>query len=160
MHAATGERIDGRRDYCAAVERVLALASLHVALYSPRLPGYAYGSRAGVETLKNWLITTPRARTRILVHEPRYAMSEPNRLILLGLRLSSSVSFRDAPSRLEPFGDRLIVDGRHVLIRPQPDSTSATLWLDSPLKAREELMRFDKLWEESTSSIEIRNRTI
>lgn len=160
MNTQAGEHIDGRADYCTAVEQLFSLATQQIALYSPRLPAYAYASPAAVEQLKQLLTSKPRAQARILVHEPRYAVSESNRLITLGMRLSSSVQFRDAPAHLDPLGDKLIIDGRHALIRPQADSGAATLWLDSPQIAREALAGFDKLWHASSDSTEIRNRTL
>lgn len=154
------EHIDGRLEYREAVEQLAGLATRDIALYSPRLPAYSYASEACIDALKRWAIGNDRAQARIIVHEARYAVAEAHRLIHLGLQLSSSFSFRDAPGRMEPFGDILIIDGRHLLKRSLPESSVATLWLDQPIRARAALRDYDKLWEESTPSIEIRRQSL
>lgn len=160
MRQLPAEQIDGRSEFRDAVEKLTAQTKEQIALYSPRLPAWLYASEGTIEFLKRWILGCTRARVRIVIHEPRYAVAEPHRLIHLGQQLSSYFEFRDAPTRLEPSGDVLIVDDRHLLQKRMPDSTVASLWMDAPLRAREARREFDKLWEESTPSIEIRSQRL
>ncbi len=159
MNESSTELIEGRAAYQNAVTQLIQLAKQDIALYTVRLPALDYANSDTIEALRNWLTSDPgRGDFRILVKDSRAAMSEPNALINLALRMTSYVHFRDLPKNILPVGDMLIVDGRHLLKRPQSDARTATLYLDSPLQAHEELKQFNQWWEEATPSAEIRNR--
>lgn len=154
------EQVEGRSDYLQAVEALLSQARREVQLYSIALDPALYAGPAAIDLWRQWATVSSRSQARVLVHDAKKAVGRPNPLIHLGLQLSSRFAFRDTPPRHMPVGDMLIVDGRHLLKRAQSDSRTALLHIDAPLAARETLREFDKLWEESLPSAEIRRQTL
>lgn len=153
-------QVNGRSEYLQAVEQLLGLARREIALYSNCLDAALYASPTATEGWRQWATGSSRAQARILVHDAKKAMGLANPLIHLGLHLGSRFSFRDTPVRHQPVGDILIVDRRYLLKCAQPDSRSALLHMDNAAMAREQLREFDKLWDASLPSTEIKQQLL
>ena len=154
------EVIYGRRAYAEAVESLVPDVQLRISLYSHSLDPKLYATGDTMTALRNWLTSNRRAELRILVENPRAVVARPNRLLHLGLQLSSHVSFRETPPNQGAMPDRLIIDERHLLQQSHVDSQESSLWRDGPARARDALREFNVLWEESLISQELRRQSL
>lgn len=131
-------------------------ARVQLSVVSIDLDRLRFGSEPFTEAVKQFLLSHRRARCRILLHQPRNAMSSGHRLVELGRVLSSRLEFRQMPSeRQRSREEYCIVDERHLLTRSSPMDLDARLLQDAPLEARARQKTFDEAWHESVPAREL-----
>jgi hypothetical protein len=151
--------IEGHAAFAEAALELVAGASREIRLFSYELDVRLYGSEALYEAVKHFLLSSERARLRVLINQSRFAAQRGHRLVELGRLLSSRVEFRelreDRSSELR--GEWLIIDERSLLERREPEALVAKLSQDQPLVARERGNAFETLWHESLPARELRS---
>jgi len=119
-------------------------------------PAY-YDRQPFLNAVRRLALATPHHPVRVLLFEPRTAVTRGHRLIALARQLSSRIGIRrlgaDFRDRLDAF---LIADGRGYCLRRLADTQEAVADLDGAREARLLRAEFQHLWEHSDESIELR----
>ena len=150
MPEATG-LLTGREEMCAHLLQMVQAAQLELNLHTHELDHRLYGSEAFVEALKNFLLSGPKAKLRLLVESPQTATRGNARMVELLRRLSSRVEIRQLPDERKPTRDDcLVADRRHIFQRKDPGDIEARYFQDAPLRAQDLLKAFDEVWNEAT----------
>ena len=152
------DKLEGRAELAAAMFEAAKLARLEVLILSFEFDRTLYGSEAFVDEIKRVVLSTERAKVRVLINQPRAAMKASHRLVELGRRVPSRIEFRELSEerQITQRSEWLIVDQRQFIERRTPDSLVAYGWRDAALQARAKAREFIELWEESIPSAEFR----
>lgn len=153
---SSSERVvTGRDAQASAVLELAQRARMELAILSHAFEAGLYGTQTLVECVKPFCLAHGRARLRVLVNQPALAMRQTHRLIELGRRLPSRISFRQLDEQDHGVvEDIVIADGRSVLHREAPDQIDARLWIEIPLEARLRMKTFEALWKRSVPARE------
>ncbi|TXH03559.1 MAG: hypothetical protein E6R07_11960 [Nevskiaceae bacterium] len=155
------EPAEGQAGFLRCAAALAAGARLQLTLLSQNLDRRTYGDEAFIEPLTRFLLSSARARLRVLVRHPGQAMLKGHRLVELGRQLSSRVEFRELPPERQLIErEYLIADEAALLIRESPQELLARYYPQAPLLAREQLREFETLWQESPSAMEFRDLRI
>ena len=150
------EAVSGISDFAGAALQVIGAARYELALMSVHLDGRIFGSEAFVERLREFILSHRRARLRVLVHEPKVAISNCIRLVEFGRMLTSRIEFRECPDDARKLAEEyLIADELAVLHRSAPDQLDAKFYADAPRVARSQLKAFNTLWDEAVVAREL-----
>lgn len=151
--------VEGRSAFADAALALIAEARREIRLLSHELDVRLYGSEAVYEAVKGFLLSSERARLRVLINQPRLAAQRGHRLVELGRLLSSRVEFRGLSDerQQEHRAEWLIIDERSLLERREPEALVARLFQDQPLAARERGNDFETLWNEASPAQELRS---
>lgn len=153
--AGTPQRLDGGVAYTGALEQLFGLARHQVAILSHALPRDIYGAQAVVDHMQTFLLGSPRAQVRVLVHQPDLAMRRAHRFVELARRLSSRVEFRQlAEEHRSTSEEYVIADEQALLYKENHDQLSAIWRPHSPLDARLKLRAYEELWNAATPARE------
>lgn len=152
------DKLEGRVALAAAMLDAVKPARLEVLILSFEFDRAFYGSEDFVDEIKRVVLSTERAKVRVLINQPRSAMKASHRLVELGRRVPSRIEFRELSDerQITQRGEWLIVDQRQFIERRAPDSLVAYGWRDAALQARAKAREFNELWEESLPSTEFR----
>lgn len=148
----------GRSAFADAVLELAHAARREMRLLTYDLDRELYGEEAVVEAIKQFLLSSPRARLRVLINDARSPARGGHRLVELGRRLSSRVEFRELPEHERPSrrGELLIVDHSHVLERSSMEALESRYEKDSAALAQARGELFERLWDHSEPSAELR----
>lgn len=148
---ASSDSHEGQAGFTEALRQLTPVARLRLAILSPMLPAVSYGDAAVVESLKQFLLSAPHARLRVLVATPEAAMKQAHRLVELGRQLSSRVEFRQLAEEQRDIDEELVVADEAAWLQRAPRlNLRSNLHLQASLNARLQLRRYDALWERST----------
>ncbi|HET7797562.1 MAG TPA: hypothetical protein VFK72_06745 [Nevskia sp.] len=152
------DKLEGRAELAAAMFEAATLARLEVLILSFEFDRTLYGGEDFVDEIKRVVLSTERAKVRVLINQPRAAMKASHRLVELGRRVPSRIEFRELSDerQITQRGEWLIIDQRQFIERRAPDSLVAYGWRDAALQARAKAREFNELWEESQPSTEFR----
>lgn len=151
--------IEGHAAFAEAALGLVRGARRELLLLSYELERRIYGQDELAEALKDFVLMSEHQRLRILLNQPRAALSHCPRLVELGRRLPSRVEFRQLPEdRIQDLQDDwLIADREQLLERASPDRLSAALWTGSAVTARQRGRSFDAIWNHAEPAQELRN---
>lgn len=157
MHEIDGSRTLHRlEDNLEASIALVGQARRQVCLLSPALDPLLYGRAEFVSALREFLLTSTRARLRILVHDGQLPMRRGHPVVPVLRRFSSQAEcrrvaedFREQPDSM------LLADGRLLVHRPDPAAYEGHVDVD-PQRARSAQARFDEVWEHSEPDRELR----
>lgn len=140
---------------------VLALiqqAQRSLCLYSDDLEPWLYHNSSVQQACTRFLLSSPRARLRILLRDPTRAVKEGHRLLALSRRLSSNLHIRklnpDYPSDEQAY---LIADDRGLLLRPELDQHAGYALYNDPARVRQRQAQFDQAWDTSITDPDLRS---
>lgn len=149
--------VTDRAAYAEAAAEIAGRARRRIDLLSYDLADWAYGTPGFCDAVRDLVLEHQRARVRVLVHDVRSVAGQSHRLLPLLRHVSS---FTEIRVLAEHHGDNrdesLIADDRHLLERDTPESPTARLCLDMPVRARAARHRFDGLWEAAGPATELR----
>lgn len=150
--------IQGTTAFREAVLRLARSARREIRLLSFDLDRDLYGDEAVVEVVKVFLLSAARARLRVLLNDSRAPARAGHRLVGLGRRLSSRVEFRELPEHERPRHreELMIVDDAGVLERSSPEALEARFETHSFGLAQARGEVFERLWDHSEPSSELR----
>ena len=149
-----GQRnIDGRHEYEAALDELLARPGRHLRIFDKQLGG-GYNSLHRHDALRRLLLSGRAARVQIVVHDASNLHRDCPRLIGLLRQFSHALSIHettnDAKGVYDPF---VVLDERDYLHRFHYDNTRGLFALDDPLEALSFVQRFEELWEASAAAV-------
>ena len=150
------ESLSGIAEFADAAIRVIGNARYELALMSVHLDAKAFASEAFVERLREFILSHRRARLRVLLHDPRSAISNSIRLVEFGRLLTSRIEFRECNEEACKLPEEyLIADEVSVLHRGAPDQLDAKYYADAPRVARSQLKAFNAIWDECVVAREL-----
>ena len=150
------EAAQGSAGFQACATRALSQARMQIAILSQTLDRSVYGTSDFIDPLTTFLLAHDRAQLRVLLRRPDVVMKSGHRLVELGRRLSSRVSFRELSAERHQTGQELVVvDESAVLLRESPLEVTARYWPQAPLLARARLRELETLWQDATPAAEL-----
>ena len=141
------ELLQGRAAFAAKAVQLVRAARQELLLRSDALDRALYGGEDFYNAVKDFLLSSERARLCVLVRQPQQAVHNAARLIELGQRLSSRVEFREPTAEqgeIDP-AEWLIADRRALLERRSPESLEAQFWAEEPQRGKLQGEEFDAL---------------
>ncbi len=154
MEGPHHERLEGNREYIAAIDRVLAFAQRNVRIFDRDLEHLGYNSPERIELLRAFLLANRSNRLQIVVHEVAYLEGRCPRLVQLLRHFSHGVQVHQTLEHARHAADPLLlVDDAHYLHRFHMDDSRALLALADPQGAEPLLHRFNEIWEASRPAL-------
>lgn len=149
---------DGRAQALAAVGELLDGTRCELAILTPDLDAGLLDTPATLEALKRVALSGRRARIRILVQEPRRALSDAGRLIALARRLPSAFALRTPAEEIDRQYPSafLLNDRRGYFFRPLARRFDGEGSTCAPGRHAQLLATFDEIWERSEPASELR----
>jgi hypothetical protein len=140
-----------------AVSHLLRQARHSLQVYTPDLEPRLYDTADVATALRRMVAASRRAEIRFLARDLNPPIKAGHRLIELARKLSSFIEIRLIPARGEPGGDAFVIADRSaVLYRPHAGRPEGELHLHDPRQARLLAGRFQILWDEATTSPDLR----
>ncbi|MBQ1559201.1 MAG: histone acetyltransferase HPA2, partial [Pseudomonas sp.] len=137
---------------------MLQQATRALCIYSTDLEPWLYHHSSVQQACTRFLLSSPRARLRILLRDPTRAVKEGHRLLALPRRLSSNLHIRklnpDYASEELAF---LIADDRGLFVRPELDQQSGYTLYNDPARVRQRQTQFDQAWDTSITDPDLRS---
>ena len=130
-----------------AIDELVDLAQHHLQVFDVDLAQGGWQTAARSERLTAFLRRTPKARLDVIVHDTRWLEASCPRLVALLRFYSHAMTvYRTGPEARAAMDPLVIADGRHFLHRFHVDQPRAVLAVESPLRARPLVMRFEEIW--------------
>lgn len=152
------ERFSQPQDARAHVLALLQQAQRSLCLYSDDLEPWLYHDDSIQQACTRFLLTSPRARLRILVRNPSRAVKEGHCLLRLSRRLSSNMHIRklnpDHPSEEMAY---LLTDDQGLLLLPELGQQSGYALYRNPARVRQRQAQFDQAWDISITDPDLRS---
>ena len=152
------ERFSQPQEARAHVLALMQQAQRSLCLYSDDLEPWLYHHSSVQQACSRFLLSSPRARLRILLRDPTRAVKEGHRLLTLSRRLSSNLHIRKLnPDHASDELAFLIADDRGLLLRPELDQQSGYALYNDPARVRQRQARFDQAWDTSITDPDLRS---
>jgi len=136
-------------------------ATREIVIMSRDLDPMVFDSLETSDALKRFLLSSRRARLRILVKDPESVARRGHRVVDLAQRLTSFVQIRvPAPEFRGQNSAFVIVDGTGVVFRDHASRFEGTVSFNDRHLARELLHQFDEMWETSLSARSLRRMSL
>lgn len=147
-------RLDGIADYTTALDELCKLAQRELFLFEKNYDGLGYNSEARYETLRHFLLASPRNRLYVLAHDTNYLSTRCPRMTMLLRQFGSSMFIHKTPPHLqqvsEPFA---VADDAHYVRRFHFDDPRGILALRDPENARALKSSFQEMWSVSHPAV-------
>ena len=152
------ERFSQPQEARAHVLALIQQAQRSLCLYSDDLEPWLYHHSSVQQACTRFLLSSPRARLRILLRDPTRAVKEGHRLLSLSRRLSSNLHIRKLnPDHASEELAYLIADDRGLLLRPELDQQSGYTLYNDPARVRQRQAQFDQAWDTSITDPDLRS---
>lgn len=152
------ERFSTPQEARAHALALIQQAQRSLCLYSEDLEPWLYHSSSVQQACTRFLLSSPRARLRILLRDTTHAVKEGHRLLALSRRLSSNLHIRkfnpDYPSDELAF---LIADDRGLFLLPELNQQSGYTLYNDPARVRQRQTQFDQAWDTSITDPDLRS---
>jgi hypothetical protein len=136
-------------------------ATREVVIMSRHLDPVVFDNLETSDALRRFLLSSRRARLRILVKEPDAIARRGHRVVDLAQRLTSFVQIRVPAAEFSRQNSAfVIVDGTGVVFRDQASRFEGTVSFKDRHLARELLHQFDEMWESSLSARSLRRMSL
>jgi len=133
-----------------AVDTAAATAQRVLSIYTQDLEPDLYEQSSFLEIIKRFVLARSFSKVRVLLVNPGRVMSDSNRFIAMGRRLSSHIDIRcvaeRAPQRACAY---LIADDRAIVYRLRADTWDGIADFNNAPVARLYLAEFDSIWNAS-----------
>ncbi len=148
--------IQTRDEATAAFEKLIQKSTTALNLVSYRLNPALFNDPGLTESLRQKILQRRRMLVRVLIREPRQAVRNAPRFLALARRLGSNFELRAASQDDHLIGSRIICD-RHLMIdRPSFERWDGHLISADPIQIRDCLEEFNRVWDNSTETPELR----
>ena len=152
------ERFSQPQEARAHVLALIQQAQRSLCLYSDDLEPWLYHHSSVQQACTRFLLSSPRARLRILLRDPTRAVKEGHRLLALSRRLSSNLHIRKLnPDYASEELAYLIADDRGLFLRPELDQQSGYTLYNDPARVRQRQTQFDQAWDTSITDPDLRS---
>lgn len=150
--------VEDRLGERAALVELLADARHEIALCTRDLDPGVLDAPEVLAQIKRIALSGRRARVRILLHDPRKAVTDANRLVALAQRLPSMIEVRTPIEEqdLQFAAAFVATDRRGYLYRPLASRHEAEGSTHAPGRHGQLLSLFDQMWERAVPSEELR----
>ena len=134
-----------------AVDTAAASASRMLSIYTQDLEPEVYDQTPFLEIIKSFVLARSFAKVRVLLVDPTRVMTDSNRFIAMGRRLSSYIDIRYVASHMPQQRScaYLIADERAIVYRLRADTWDGIADFNNPAVARLHLAEFDTVWNAS-----------
>jgi hypothetical protein len=150
---AERRKIDGRVEYEAALDELLARAGRHLRIFDKQL-GASYNTAHRHDALRRLLLAGPAVRVHIVVHDASKVQRECPRLINLLRRFSHAFSINETSAEAKGVYDPFaVLDERDYLHRFHYENARGLLGFDDVVGALALVQRFEELWETSAPAV-------
>lgn len=123
-------------------------ATRSIDIVSRQLDPKMYDNRDFCEAVRQLIVTSRRARIRVLLRDTEPVVKRDHRLVALSQRLSSFIEMRVPADDFDDYNAAfLIVDGTGVIYRTVSDGFKGTVDFNSPPMARELSHQFELMWQ-------------
>jgi hypothetical protein len=141
----------------AAFFRLIESASHNLAILSCRLNPALFNDQSIIESLRQRVLDRRRLSVRILIREPRLAVSNAPRFLALARQLSSNFQLRaPAQDTGKQIASLIIADRSSMIHRSSPERWIGLFVTGEPVRIKDSLQAFDHAWDESVPSVELR----
>jgi hypothetical protein len=152
------ERFSQPQQARAHVLALIQQAQRNLCLYSDDLEPWLYHHSSVQQACTRLLLSSPRARLRILLRDPTRAVKEGHRLLALSRRLSSNLHIRKLnPDYANEELAFLIADDRGLFVRPELDQQSGYTLYNDPARVRQRQTQFEQAWDTSITDPDLRS---
>lgn len=152
------ERFSQPQEARAHVLALIQQAQRSLCLYSDDLEPWLYHHSSVQQACTRFLLSSPRARLRILLRDSTRAVKEGHRLLALSRRLSSNLHIRKLnPDYANEESAFLIADDRGLLLRPELNQQSGYTLYNDPARVRQRQTQFDQAWDTSITDPDLRS---
>jgi predicted GNAT family N-acyltransferase len=150
---------EDRDQAVAAIADLLADARYEIAIYTRDLDPALLDVQPILDAIKRIALSGRRARVRVLVQEPRKALTDGHRLIALAQRLPSVIELRTPQEETDRTyaSAFLINDRRGYLFRTLASRNEGEGSTYAPGRHAQLREYFDQVWERSVPSEELRH---
>ena len=141
-------------DACLAL---FSKARREVVIMSRNLDPQIFNNPETGEALRRFLLSSSRARLRVLIKEPESVARRGHRIVDLAQRLPSFVEIKVPANEFSNQNTAfVVVDGTGVVLRSLADRFEASVSFADKLQARELLRQFDEMWQSAVSAPSLR----
>ena len=141
--------------------RLAAAARREILIFTQDLDAPLYDQAPFLAAVRRLALARPHRPVRVLVFEPRQAVSDGHRLVELGRKLGSRIGMRrtalDFRHRTDAF---LVVDATGYCLRRLADRHEALVDFAAPGPAARLRAEFEQMWELSSEDTELRRLTL
>jgi hypothetical protein len=134
-----------------AVDTAAASATRMLSIYTQDLEPEVYDQTPFLEIIKSFVLARSFAKVRVLLVDPTRVMTDTNRFIAMGRRLSSYIDIRYVANHMPQQRScaYLIADERAIVYRLRADTWDGIADFNNPAVARLHLGEFDAVWNAS-----------
>jgi hypothetical protein len=147
-------RVDGAKDYEAAIDNVVTHAKHSLRIFDYDLSEGGYNRPRRFELLRDFLLASRANSLHVVIHETAYLTRYCPRMVLLleqfGHAIKINQTAQHAKGIYDPF---VIADAEHYVHRFHYEGSRSMLALHDPAGSRTLNQRFDELWEASTAAV-------
>ncbi len=148
--------IQTRDEATAAFEKLIKTSMTALSIVSYRLNPALFNDPGLTESLRQKILQRRRMLVRVLIREPRQAVRNAPRFLALARRLGSNFELRAAPQDNHLIGSRIICDRNLMIDRPSFERWDGHLISADPIQIRDCLEEFNRVWDNSTETPELR----
>ena len=149
--------VDSSDDNILAANRLVEQAHSQIDIFSRDLDARVYNHSAFTDGIRQMITSSPRAKVRVLVIDPDFAIRHGHRLIDLSRQLTSYVEIRkvheDYAANPEAY---LTVDRRGLLHRKLASRYEAIVNFNDPHHATTLSDQFNEVWDRSKTYIDFK----
>jgi hypothetical protein len=134
-----------------AVDTAAASAVRMLSIYTQDLEPEVYDQTPFLEIIKSFVLARSFAKVRVLLVDPTRVMTDTNRFIAMGRRLSSYIDIRYVASHMPQQRScaYLIADDHAIVYRLRADTWEGVADFNNPAATRVHLAEFDTVWNAS-----------
>ena len=152
------ERFSQPQQARAHILALIQQAQRNLCLYSDDLEPWLYHHSSVQQACTRFVLSSPRARLRILLRDPTRAVKEGHRLLALSRRLPSNLHIRKLnPDYASIDQAYLIADDTGLFLRPELDQQSGYTLYNDPARVRQRQTQFDQAWDTSITDPDLRS---
>ncbi len=141
-------RFDGRAEYQAAVDELLACAARTLDIFDSDLVDTGLSQSQRVARLSDALLRDPAMTVRIILHDASELQYRMPRLWNLCSAHSHRIEIRQTPGKLRHFSDAFMLSGSgHTLVRTHSNYWRGKLMRGECVESSGYRARFNELWE-------------
>lgn len=152
------QKIDGLEESRNALIELLKLAHQQICWFSPDLDSLISDNPETYQLVSEFCRNNSRSQLKILLHDSKAIMSRGHQLIRLFQQLTSSIQIRNTQQdfiQQQP-ASFIIIDERHMLIRPISSQWQGQLILNNPVLVKNEFKFFNDAFEASVPDSQMR----
>jgi hypothetical protein len=148
------ERFDTRRDFLAAVDRLLGQPGRELRIFDPDLAALQLNDPLRVEQLAAFLLASRTRRLYIAVHDPDHLTRHCPRMMGLLARFSHAVQVHRTHEEIRELQDSfLVLDAAHYVRRPVSTFFRGALGLGDETEGLAMKGRFLEIWAASFPAV-------